>query len=360
MILYKKDTKGNIRYLNIYNNGAELIQESGILNTDKPIIHIKTCKSKNIGKSNETTPEEQASNEVNSLIKDKLTEGYFKSIEECNTAIVILPMLAKNYHDEVHKINWNYPVYIQPKLDGMRCLAHIKKNGDVDLISRDGKIIQNMMHIKNELTSIKQDIILDGELYCHGLSFQENMKLIKKYRPNETEKIKFHIYDIVNDKCFTERNPKQYTNGKTHLIEVPTIPLTDVESIIVYNSNFIAEGYEGSIIRHGNSPYKTNGRSDSVLKYKDFQDIVAEIIDVEPGEQRPEWGVPVLKYYNQKMSGIVEFIFRAGTRLSHEDRKDLLKNKHEYIGQKAEIRFFEYSDDGIPRFPVMVGIRLDK
>ena len=30
------------------------------------------------------------------------------------------------------------------------------------------------------------------------------------------------------------------------------------------------------------------------------------------------------------------------------------------IGKMAEIRFFEYSDEGVPRFPVMVGIRQDK
>ena len=90
--------------------------------------------------------------------------------------------------DEKDKIDWS-TAYIQPKLDGMRCLAHIKANGQVTLVSRDGKVIQNMDHIIRELSTIKQDIILDGELYAHGLSFQENMKLIKKARL-ETELVK--------------------------------------------------------------------------------------------------------------------------------------------------------------------------
>ena len=47
-------------------------------------------------------------------------------------------------------------------------------------------------------------------------------------------------------------------------------------------------------------------------------------------------------------------------KYSHEEREDFLTNKKKYIGKPAEIRFFEYTDAGIPRFPVMVGIRLDK
>jgi hypothetical protein len=46
--------------------------------------------------------------------------------------------------------------------------------------------------------------------------------------------------------------------------------------------------------------------------------------------------------------------------MSHEERVDLLANKHLYIGKLANIRFFEWTDDGNPRFPVMIGIHLDR
>ena len=46
--------------------------------------------------------------------------------------------------------------------------------------------------------------------------------------------------------------------------------------------------------------------------------------------------------------------------MSHQEKEEMLSNKDEYIGKTAEIRYFEESEDGIPRFPVMVGIRLDK
>lgn len=350
--LYKKDSKDKIRVWKIYTQGSTLLQESGLLG-GKMLTNSKVCTPKNVGKSNSTTGEEQVLLEMESEYKSKLDEGYFLTEEEAKNNEVILPMLAKDYSLNKHKIDWS-DCYIQPKLDGMRCLAHIN-NGEVELISRDGKIINNMQHIINELSTIKENIILDGELYAHGLSFQENMKLIKKYRKGETENIKYHIYDIVSSDSFILRNKKIQSfnfDKYNYLYEVFTLCLNDEDELPVAHTTNIANGYEGSILRWGNEGYKLNSRSSSLLKYKDFQDIACTIIDVIPATQRPTWGVPVLKHK--------DITFEAGTRLSHSDREDLLTNKETYIGSTAEIRFFEWTDEGKPRFPVMVGIRLDK
>jgi ATP-dependent DNA ligase len=172
--IYKKDSTGKVRVLHIYTIGAELYQESGVLG-GAMVINKSISKGKNIGKSNETTPEEQAILEAKSKIDKKMTAGYFDTIEEANTEEVVLPMLAKSFGDEVHKIDWDLPVYIQPKFDGMRCLAVIK-DGTVTLMSRQGKIIENCQHIIDALMPLTQreDIVLDGEIYAHGKTFQEN------------------------------------------------------------------------------------------------------------------------------------------------------------------------------------------
>lgn len=359
MIIYKKDTKENIRYLEVIASNDNIIQRSGIFGTENEIEHTKKTKPKNIGKSNETTAEQQAILEVESIIKSKLQEGYFKTIKEAEEEAIILPMLAKSYSDEKHKIDWDN-CYIQPKLDGMRCLAHCDGKGIVKLISRDGRLIENMDHISDELAkNIKEEVILDGELYCHGLSFQENMKLIKKYRKGETENIKYHVYDLISEKPFYKRTVRQYIKNLKSCEEVSTYELSDENQLKIAHERNILEGYEGSIIRWGKEGYKINGRSSNLLKYKDFQDIDATIIDIIPAEQRPEWGVPVLKYSNQKLDGKNEITFKAGLKYSHKDREEFLKNKQNYIGKIANIRFFEYTDDGLPRFPVMFGIRGD-
>lgn len=354
MKLFKKDTKGKIRYLSVYTNGPDLVQESGIVGTDSPVIHTKTCKSKNVGRSNQTSPEEQAQLEMTSLLASKESEGYFNSVEEAQNGNVILPMLAKDYKVESKKIDWSKPVFIQPKLDGMRCLAFVK-NGSVTLMSRDGKIIKNMDHIIRSLESINTDVILDGELYCHGKSFQENMELIKKYRKGETESIQFHIYDLVEDKPFSQRVVRPYVEITLNTVGVPTYEIKNEDELKEFHSQFLQDGYEGSIIRHGDEPYKVSGRSSSLLKYKDFQDLALPILDIEPADKRPEWGVPVFYWKGAKDDKL-----RAGMKFSHEKRMDFLKNKDKYIGVTAELRFFEYSDEGVPRFPVCVGFRLDK
>ena len=106
------------------------------------------------------------------------------------------------------------------------------------------------------------------------------------------------------------------------------------------------------MVRWGLKPYKLNGRSENLLKYKDFKDLDAIIIDIEPAERRPEWGIPVLKFGDKT--------FKAGLRFSHEDRREFLSNKNNYIGKTATIRYFELTDDGIPRFPIMVGVCIDR
>lgn len=353
MIIYKKDTKGNIRYLNIEADGDNIIQRSGILDTENEVEHVKKAKPKNIGKANATTAEQQAILEVESTITSKLKEGYFTSIEEAEEQVVILPMLAKSYKDEAKKIDWDN-CFIQPKFDGMRCLAHIKKDGSVTLVSRDGRIIENMAHIVKELSNIKQNIILDGELYAHGLSFQENMKL--RHKKNGSEPIKYHVYDIVDDDNFYNRVNRAHailvSLKPNHIETVFTTKISKQEDIKDSHTANLVNGYEGSMIRWGNDGYKTNGRSSNLLKYKDFHDIDCVILDVTPAEQRSEWGVPTLEYNGKK--------FRAGLKFSHKDRKEFLVNKDKYIGKIANIRFFEFTDDGLPRFPIMIGIHGDR
>jgi len=351
--LYKKDSKGKIREWTICTIDDELIQKSGIVD-GKLVEHNKLCKSKNVGKSNSTTGSEQAILEMESLIKSKLSEGYFNTKDEAENEVVILPMLASDYNKFSKKIDWNN-CYIQPKLDGMRCLAHVSKDGHVKLVSRDGKDIFNMEHICNDLFTIGQDVILDGELYAHGLSFQENMKLIKKKRKETFELIKFHIYDTVSDNNYiTRKNIIDSIRWKdlNSIVLVETYKMVNEIQLKINHSVFIQDGYEGSIVRHGNKPYELDKRSTSLLKYKDFQDIDAEIIDITSNDSNPLHGTPLLKYNSST--------FKAGVKMSHEDRIDLLAKKHLYIGKLANIRFFEWTDDGNPRFPVMIGIHLDR
>jgi ATP-dependent DNA ligase len=221
-------------------------------------------------------------------------------------------------------------------------------------ISRKNTPILTMDHI-SVIRPAALKCPTDGELYAHGLSFQENTRLIKKYRPGETEKVIYHIYDVISELPFIDRYAlaKGIVDASTNCVLVPTFKVNDEDDLNRLHKQFLSEGYEGSILRWGDEGYKVNGRSSHLLKYKDFLDETYKVVDVEPSDKNPEQGTVICQ--NDKGDR-----FGCGMKFSHAERELILLDKDLYIGQMAEVRFFEYTDGGIPRFPVCVGFRIDK
>lgn len=347
---FKKDSKGKIRVIQFLAEGSRLVQRSG-LQDGALVEHIKECSPKNVGKANATTAEEQAEKEAIAKWEKRLKEGYFKTEKEAETVEVIKPMLAIEYEKAKAKIK--YPLWVQPKLDGMRCLAFC--NGDnVVLRSRDNKVIETLPHIVEALKKGKFNCVFDGELYAHGKGFQDNMKLIKKNRPESVE-VKYHIYDLVENTDYDTRYqklkliPADISNIITRVVRRPA---KSIEEIKVWHAAFTKDGYEGLMIRWGDEGYQKNKRSSYLVKYKEFDDIALTIEDIRPMEARPTWGMVICELEGEEV--------KATPKMSHEDREDLLINKDKYIGQTAEIRYFGKTDEGLLRFPVCMGIRLDK
>lgn len=363
MDLYKLDSKGRIRILTIIAKDDKLIQESGLID-GKKVKHEKVCKAKNVGKSNETTPEEQAIAEANALVTKKLKERYYRTQDQAKADVVKLPMLAKA-HNKVKKPFYELKdiVALQPKLDGIRCLiTYDPETKQANAISRKNRPFENIEHILTYIESTLEDcnekIIFDGELYVHGKTFQEITKLVKN-KPNFIGNVEYHIYDIIDEELdYISRLNKltnlfTYTedNGIIYLVDTYLHKTNDSE-LSKQHDIYISKGYEGMMIRNPESKYKVNGRSDDLLKYKTFKDIALTIIDITPNDARPTQGTVWVEYNGQKQ--------KVGNKLSHEDAEDLLNNKTQYIGKTGEIRYFEETDDGKLRFPHFHGIRIDK
>ncbi|NBU04396.1 MAG: hypothetical protein EBT60_08895, partial [Bacteroidetes bacterium] len=157
-----------------------------------------TIQGKNIGRSNETTPEQQAIQEINSTFKTNKDKGYYE-IGETNDKSFVLPMLAYPLGDKIHTIE--FPLTVQPKFDGIRCLT----DGE-NMWSRRGKQFDNK--IVAHLNSVAcNDFIVDGELILpEGYPLQDTVSAAKKFRDNLSPKLLYRIYDIVApDLCYTER-----------------------------------------------------------------------------------------------------------------------------------------------------------
>lgn len=340
--LYKRDSKEKIRVWNVWTEGNKVFTEFGVQG-GKMQISTVTCEPKNIGKSNEVSPEEQAVLEAERLYTKKSEEGYSNNLDDLSVSFK--PMLAHTYKDQEVE-GW----LGQPKLDGFRCTVQIV-NGDVKYFTRTNKPIETLGHLTPSILSsgLQEGEILDGEAYLHNVPFEKLSSYIKKNHLGDPL-VEFHIFDLVtkDDLPFKNRweNLSQLKFGDFVKI-VDTWVVEDLEQDL---SDWLTKGYEGIMLRNPNSKY-INRRSRDLLKVKNFHDDEFIILEVNTGRGKFE-GVPIFKC--QTLDGLDSFdCVLAGSR---ELMTDLL-NRKDLIGKQLTVKFQNISELGKPRFPVGIRIR---
>lgn len=303
------------------------------------------CMGKNIGRANETSPSEQAMREAQSKFQKKLDKGYNEKLTKEKRFFE--PMLAKQYDDYSH-LCFTVPTFIQPKLDGLRCI-----NSNGTMMSRNGKPFVTVEHLTQDLG------VLDGELYSHRYhdDFNKIISLVKKTKPKPSDIkecesiIEFWAYDYPEHHgVFSERYTKLQNLVKTlknDMIKiVPTFQVTNEEELEKYHIQFINEGYEGSIIRLDLNSYE-NKRSNQLLKKKDFDDDEFEIVEFLEGiGGRTGTAGKVVCLLDDGTT------FEAGMSFDFKQVVDFWNNRNEYVGKLASIRYFGYTPAGKPRFGV--------
>jgi ATP-dependent DNA ligase len=347
---------------------------------------------KNIGKSNETTPLEQAIAEANSMITKKKEEGY--SLREGNPRITLdedddeesgssldyRPMLAHDWSKQ--KRLPEYPLITQPKLDGVRMVVYMDSSKKLQMVSRNGKPIECMSHIQKSLLelysrNLPEDIVLDGELYTTELSFEEITGLTRRSLEKKSKKtlseddilkmnlIQYHIFDCFQRGHLDEPFHKRYSrlrflessSSSSSTLDciqlVPCTTVTNPEEDTAIHERYVAEGYEGTIYRIPNGIYRVNYRSKELLKRKDFITEEYTIIGAEEGTGRDS-GTVIWKC-SMSGSGSGEFLVRPRGTL--ESRRQYFRNSRMYIGKRLTVRYQNLTEYGIPRFPVGIAIR---
>lgn len=360
--LYKKNVNEKILQWDIVIEGntywAEYGQVGGKIQADTPTV----CEGKNIGRANETTPEEQALAEAKAKHKKQIDmKGYVDDMKNVNKTS-FSPMLAHPFDKYGHKLPDD--VEVSAKLDGLRC--YITKDGSY---SRNGKQWVATKFIEESLQPFFEsypDVVLDGEIYNHKYkdNFNKIVSLAKKTKNISDEdwveieeSLEYHIFD-----CYHEDEPDMKFNhryeflyyqfgrcGYKNIFVVESTPATK-EDFYDNFTEFIEQGYEGIMLRDPNSHYEFK-RSKYLIKYKEFQDGEFEIFDIEEGSGNRSgmFGRAILK------DG--DIIFEANARGNEEFYRELLNNKSEYIGKMATVRYQNRTPDGKPRFGVIVAIR---
>lgn len=336
-------------------------------------------KGKNIGKKNETTYLQQCIQETERKWKDKTEkEGYvLDSIDDeknddndkkDNKNNKYLPMLAQTYEfssKKNKKNNIKFPCFVQPKLDGLRCIVYMDEKDDIKFQSRTGTYFETMGHIEEELKLIKfpKNVIFDGELYTDDIPFEELAGLIKKKKLSEQDlvrlrHIKYNIYDIVDqENDFSERTDFIHSFFKktkfTYLKEVPTYEAEDEKACKECFGEFVEKGYEGIMLRNKDGMYRCNYRSHDLQKYKEFMESEYPIVGYKEGDGRDKGTVIWLcvtkdgKEFNVRPRGTIEM------------RKEWFETGKKYVGKMLTVIYQELSEMGVPRFPVGKDIRCD-
>lgn len=275
--------------------------------------------------------------EEQSRVNSKIDrQGYSESIP---TEVPDLPMLATLFS------NQKLPprVFVQPKLDGIRCIgtnSSMKTRRNLDITS--------MPHIQQALKKLPDGVVLDGELYCHGLPFEDHLSMIKRDVPSTQglNTIKYHVFDIINDDDSEDRlSQLKKLSLPEKLVLVPT-KLIDSSDIQKELELCIADKYEGLIVRLPHCKYGRNKRSQSLLKVKQLIHEEYKIIDITCSLSGREEGAAIFVLEKDGMQ------FKARPKFPLHQRNVIFEHKEDYIGYWTRIVFPNYTVRGVPSKPI--------
>jgi DNA ligase-1 len=357
-IRVKKNQDGTATVISTYG------QLGGKLQDKVEIIR----EGKNLGKSNETTPYEQAVNEAQSDYVRKKDKKYTPEIPGSANYVepnILLPMLALDYRKRSHNVV--FPAYGQTKLDGIRGLAEKTSPKEVIFTSRKNKEFPlgvTAHLVKPLLERMDKGEIQDGEFYIHGWMLQELSAMVKKPREN-AEELQFHVFDLA-DKTVEYARRAQYLADRYETAQDSASPIQFVPAELVHTREdvkrlhdaYVLAGYEGIIVRNAAGLYLFDHRSKDLQKYKEFDEeefvIVggkAEVIT----DPKTHAEVQAIVFKCEVSPGGSTFDVRPKGSVAY--RVKMFANLATLIGKELTVKFQGFSTAGLPLFPVGKAIR---
>lgn len=379
------------------NSIAQMWVETGVIG-GKISRHSPTYpKPKNIGKKNERNSLEQALVLARSQFLKKINMGLTTTPNKkikISTTTMYFPMLVHKYENEKKRLN--YPLYVQPKLDGARIIAFLTKNPqdnptfkDVKLYTRQKKNYIGFDLIRRDLliplcdlwnVHSNESLYIDGEFYKHGMDLQTISGAVRNPKRDDIKKykgIKFHVFDVFypsnSNDIFKDR--MDILNDLFELLD--SCEIVQVKTSLVKNEKeqeslykqYLKKKYEGTILRNVDSLYLTSHaknsakiRSKYVLKRKPkFRDEF-EIVGFAQGTKGRDVGAIIWQCKLHKS----DKTFTATPNIPYDERyklfKLLNKNKQkvfisDYKNRMMTIEYEDLSKDGTPLRAKSIGFR---
>ena len=296
-------------------------------------------------------------------------------------------MLAQEYDEKRIRI----PFYVQPKLDGKRCMIGLKE-GRIISASRNRKMAKSIPHIDQQMMIVFQVMTVicaqsagvevktindssywfDGELYKHGMSFQKIISGVNRdaVSHNETTNtMDYAIYDLIDNGTLEQQHRLMLLSMifdnpvvKQHCLNiklVPTFTVNSFDEVTAIHASNKKAGYEGTMIRNINNKYQQGKRSYDLLKLKDF---ITEEWYICGAEQATGTQAGAVKWVLSNNQGMICRAVPVGPEIGTiESRRQQFANQHLFMGAVATIEFFSRHDGkdgenaaGAPRFPHVI------
>lgn len=259
------------------------------------------------------------------------------------------PMLAKDYEGNEDKVT--YPCYVQPKLDGVRCIT----NGQA-FWSRNGKMFprQNFQHLQVKTLPF----LLDGELSLYGdvPDFEDVVSVVKRAGHKDAKHLSFNAFDIMTDQPYVARKKQlkelflrnQLRILSRNWMRVDTQMVRSAKELEDMYANYLDFGYEGMMVRSAFGLYVPK-RTHDLMKYKPLQDAEFPIVAVKEAKGK-DAGTPIFicaaRPYTDE-----ELTFRVRPMGTMQQRRQMWKDRRKLIGVSLTVEFQNLTKYGKPRFP---------
>ena len=275
---------------------------------------------------------------------------------------------------------------IEVKLDGVRVLTVVRKNGPISMFSRNGKEFHNFGHIIKEIETVIKinpppyDLVLDGEVM--SANFQDLMKQVHRKDNVSAGDAVLHLFDFVPLEDFQKGVWNKPQSVRSQMVEAwvskfsavlkhvqalqwETVDLSTPEGerrFVELNKRAVDGGYEGVMIKDVDASYECK-RSHSWLKAKPFIEVTLEVTDVEEGTGRNEGRLGALVCIGEDAGRMVKV--NCGSGFSDSDRDSYWSARDTLIGQLVEVRAdaITQNQDGtyslrFPRFKTFRGFEV--
>ena len=274
-------------------------------------------------------------------------------------------MLAPNEIADITKVR--YPIYVQPKLDGYRC---IYKQGY--MWSRSGKPFANK-NIPEYFENVFgiNTVVLDGEIYAPGYTFNQLQTIMNKHDEPLPKGLKYFIYDCMPVEHWdANKCPKPYQE-RYKLLNEMVANIADPQKILSISNDkvqtskevvelyksFLKRGLEGAMLKDPEGLYRwkrVSVKSGEMLKVKPFKTMDLEITGFYEGEGK----------HKGKTGGFIVHLdsvaVRVGSGLTDDLRETVWNNKKDYLGKTIEVRYLEVTEDKSLRHPTFIRFREEK